>query len=400
MPVSRLAVSIVCLSVVSLAFGEEPALEPTGMPLQVPAGAVEHYDPALQQTGFFHGPTIDQATPEQIGVSPIHTVRGMKPIPSQEELPPIPESWLMSYWDPQPRIEVRGDAVFLQPNMYQSVRLATQSGSNITTKLNQGFQTSGRGEVEVHMNHIWSLQGSVLYMDGPISNNVPLGNTTSGAPILISQAVGGPLYNLPATFPTTATSMNMNWRNELFNSDAHLLCHYIPIKGPANEFVYGVGARYMAYNERVTVNYNNATTATTGQLYSVSENSMIGPQFLFRGRVNGPGPRLRLVSEAKIALLSNFVDDRTSTYTSAIGQTGSARYSRTQFASVYEGNFLVEFFVIRHMCIFGGFQIFYMDRVDRASGQFNANVATFTSQHKSIGDSFMYGPRAGVVLSY
>src|SRR5690606_13044976 len=86
-------------------FGQTPvaAPAPIGQPVEmgVPGGT-------------YLGPQFDPA------------LAGVPIEPAPADLPPIPQSWLRSLWDPQPWIEFRAEALWLHPDFPDSVPLGSQ----------------------------------------------------------------------------------------------------------------------------------------------------------------------------------------------------------------------------------------------------------------------------------
>src|SRR5690606_29707963 len=128
-------------------------------------------------------------------------------------------------------------------------------------------------------------------------------------------------------------------------------------------------------------------------------NNLAGPQVMARARVQGPGSKIRSVAEVKIGLMAS--DTRVTNSVFANGQLfGQNSYSRTIFGSLFESNFYIEYFLTENLTVYGGFQLFYVDRIVRGSEQIQQDINYFLTKHKDLGSLFMFGPRVGLVFSY
>lgn len=358
----------------------------------------DYSEPAAMMPPGMDG--YNQAMPAYGGPMMGDASGGGYPVP--QNLPPIPESWLNSMWDPVPCIEVSGEAMFAQPNMPGSVPLANQvlfpSGlGGINTKFNQPWITGAKITGEAHLDPLWSVLGSGFIVDGPNRSGIPLGVQDLTYFVASDAGLGlGPLSNLPAGFPTEADAVSMDWDFETYGADINVLMHYIPLKGPINDVAFGGGCRYLSVQDRVGLNFVDELNSLSGSLHAKTSNEMIGPQFYSRFRFMTPSKRIRCSWETKIALAANFADDYT-----AVGSNGYANVrSTTQFTPIVEGNALVEFFVVNHVTLYAGFFMLWADEVDRAANLFTSDINEFGNGNKHTGDLWMFGPRVGGTFSY
>lgn len=360
------------------------------------------------------GPPTEAPPPGPHGVAPMrmHLDAGQPEFsaygePTPQDLPPIPEVWLKSLWNPQPRLEIRAEAVWLQPEFDRTRALARQFQSNdafifslvdVSARADEYYVVAPRIAAELHANEMWSIEMTSFFLDGPNQDNVSFGQ--ADVPYLMTTAAGGPMFNTPAGFPAVADSVTVDWDFETFNADATILRHCIAMHGPVSDFAIGIGARYFRIDEKARLLAVDELNGLSGQLDVDVENRMAGPQVVMRTRLQGPGKRIRSVAEAKIGLMANAAENSTALGAGGVVvATGFA--SQTRFAPLVEANFLFEFFVAEHATVFGGFQIYYLDRVERVAEQFNPDLAVFASgADRDIGTMFMFGPRVGIVFSY
>ncbi|WP_145256844.1 hypothetical protein [Planctomycetes bacterium Pan216] len=345
------------------------------------AGVQPAIDPAVRQVSQF-----------------LHYQPDPVEVPEVPEAPPIPKSWTVSCWDPAPRLEAKAEAVFLQPNMKQSVSLATQypfGEQQVRTTLNQPYITGARIIGEYHFGIPWSIDSTFFLLLGPDREGIPLGTPDFAYFLSNNSGLGpGPLENLPPGFPQVADDMFMDWDLRNYSVDANILRHWTPLKTYINDVVLGLGVRWYQLDETVTVTYVDQLADNQGALRAQTENNMIGPQFVFKIR-SQVVKRVRISWETKIAMLANIVDDRTQVVGASVNE-----YSRTQFSALFEGNATAELFITKWLTAYGGFQMLYLDRVDRASGQFADDVDVFLSDHKAIDFLWMFGPRAGFAITF
>lgn len=321
------------------------------------------------------------------------------------DLPPIPASWSVSAWDPKPTLEARVEAVWLQPQFIGTVPLFTEFipdvnqnvvSSSVTGDLHSRYIAAGRVTGEAHLSVNKSIDGSIFYLNGP-DHSAMLG-ARDGTKFLTT-ANGGFFNNLAAGFPTVADFAQIHWAFENWGADASYLHHWVPLKGPVNDFAIGLGARGMFIDERTTLTFINELDPSQGDLRAKSENLLLGPQLMARVRIQSPLARLRAVAEIKFGLMTNATETRTFIFVDGV-QLATGSYNRTQFSPIVEGNFLLEYLVTNHLSVFGGFQTLYVGRVDRAARQITQNQAQFVTRHENIDDLWMYGPQAGILIHY
>lgn len=317
---------------------------------------------------------------------------------------PLPQSWIRQAFEPQPCIDARIDAIFLQANFSKSVPVASEwhivNNQPVLTPLpidhRDEYIAAPRGTLEWHWNEHGSLQVTGFTLDGPddvrgVGQNDPTKYMVT--------ANGGFLTNVPAGFPTYADALNVQWKLETDNIDFTLLHHFICAKGPISDLAVGVGARYFRVAERVAVQAIDEVNGMTGSFGAETENTMGGVQFTGRMRVITPLPRLRFWSEGKIGLMANSFDQQQAVYVNG-AVTSGGRQSNTVFAPIFEGNFMLEYLVYKNFTIYGGYQILFVDRINRASGQIRTDLSTYNAQTKSLGSLLYTGPHVGIAFYY
>ncbi|MBY0589309.1 hypothetical protein K2X85_19210 [bacterium] len=327
---------------------------------------------------------------------------------------PLPESWTNSLFDPQPRLELRAEAVWLQPNFDNSYPLArqTQSINQQFRQVDIGVRGEGepiatpRGTIEYHWNEQGSVEASGFYMDGPQQTNYNLSNADQ-AYYFDSNASNplerGFLVNTPPGFPLTATDATLDWSFRTWGTEINLLHHFVSMKGPISDLAIGLGGRFIKIDENVNLNLANEIDSTSAVMGVESRNSAAGPQFVARGRVNGPFKCVRFTAQGKIGLMANGTQ-----YKNTISTAGPAAFiapssfsdSQVIFSPLFEGLFGCEIYIWRNFVVFGGYQLLYMDRIDRAGGHFSQDLNQFTQPSKDFGDLFLYGPRLGAQWSF
>lgn len=329
------------------------------------------------------------------------------------ETPPIPESWLNSAFNPQPLVEARVEAVFYKVDFPESPSLAAEYRVNAQNAVEQfplsadrgrDYTTAIRGALDFHFNEFKSMELVGFYFMGPDSG-VPLGSvdttkflSSGGAQTPVNER--GFLTNLPAGFPTVADTLRLDWDFASYGAEFNFLHHFICPKGPVSDLAIGLGGRYFHMQEKVTLTAINELDNQIGRLRSESENSLAGPQIIFRGRVQTPLKRWRATAEGKIGFMANSaVDDTALSVGNADNRIGF-RQTETRFAPLFEGNFGFEYLLFNHMTLFGGYQILFIDRVDRAVERLSPDLNAYGGPQREIGSLLMMGPRAGVVIHY
>lgn len=322
-------------------------------------------------------------------------------------LPPIPQSWLASAWDPQPRFEVRFDVAFLQPDFATSRNLARQVQTNQNKYLindvgvdSHSEYTAGvRTALEWHFNEFKSLEFQGFFVDGPRQRSVPMGQSDFSLGLGAGVFPGGPMVNQPFDFPRISEEGRFDWNFEAFGAEINWLHHFIHPKGPLSDVAIGFGARYMGILENVQVRFLDEILLFSGNMQSDVENHLYGPQVVGRARIQSPFKRIRLVTEGKVGLMANAVQVNNQ-LTSNAGIFGISDNTDTIFSAIFEGNFMFEFFVTKHLTVFGGYELLYASRTLRAPEQLNPDLTNFVSPQKQIGNTFLHGPRVGLVFAY
>ena len=317
----------------------------------------------------------------------------------------------MGAWDPQPKLEIRPEMLFLQVNFPNTVPLASEQlvvdGAVVTTPVSlettQEFTAGGRLAIEAHFNEVLSFELTGFYMDGPDQSSQA---GSIDAVKYLTADNGGYMTNLPdtdpITFPIVANQMVVDWKTETYGDDFTLYYHLIMLRGAASDVAVGLGGRFLRFREltAVTAIDEVETPNLTGRLAARTDNRLAGPQLAARVRLQTPFSRLRAQAEGKIGLLANSFENAASVTDTNGDIPALGNWTGTQFSALFEGNFNVEWFVSNHITLYGGFQLLYADRVERASDQFQADASLFITDRRSTGSVFMFGPRGGILISF
>jgi hypothetical protein len=254
---------------------------------------------------------------------------------------------------------------------------------------------------------IHSFEGTVWTTVGP-NRLYTLGN--NDFPYFVTQpvtAVGGtvivPVTNAPAAFPTVADDVEFNYTNRIGNLEAMYWTHNTPDKGTVSDVAWGFGPRYIFSHEKIEVDYRNFVQqdfVTTGQLNARTKNDLFGMQFGAKATVQSPWKWMRSSMEGKVGLMSNDVRN----FTQVVDANGNipsfAAWTRHQFCPLFEFQYNMEFFISQYVTAYAGFHALYIDRVDRASQQFNSDLAFFTSAQKTQSDLLLFGPKLGFMMNW
>lgn len=336
------------------------------------------------------------------------------PQPPPQDLPPIPRSWLASFWNPQPTLEIRAEALFLKADFPTFLPLARQvqidpTGSvygyiDTVIEAKEQYIAAPRLALEWHINHYHSVEAVGFIMDGPNQYLQPLGQTDSSPFFLDANATNprarGYMTQLPPGFPTIADNILVNWLFRAKGGELNYLHHFILVDGPFSDLAVGIGARYFGIEEKVTAQFTDLSQGNLGFMGANADNEMAGAQILGRARFQTPLRWLRAVSEARIALMANTTQTRMSVFAPSSGYNVGTRFSTTVFSPLFEGNFLFECFLTKNITAFTGLQLLYSDRVNRAGGQFTPNVGQFLYDPERLSSVFLWGPRVGLVLAW
>jgi hypothetical protein len=328
---------------------------------------------------------------------------------------PLPESWTNTLFDPQPKLELRMEAIWLQPNFDDSYPLAIQ-----TQNVGQQFQqvpvgvygegepiVSPRGTIEYHWNEQGSIEASGFYMDGPDQTAYNLSGSDQ-AYYFDSNASNplerGFLVNTPGGFPLTATDATLDWGFRAWGSEINFIHHKVCMQGPISDLAIGLGGRFIKVDEDVTLRLANELDSSSAIMGVESRNSAAGPQLTMRGRFN-VFKCVRFTAEGKIGLMANGTQYKnsllaTNPAATFLPPTQSFSDSEIVFAPLFEGLFGCEIYIWKNFVVFGGYQLLYMDRIDRAGGHFVQNLGQFLVPEKNLGDLFLYGPRLGALLTF
>ncbi|MGL4464287.1 MAG: hypothetical protein ACRC1K_19220 [Planctomycetia bacterium] len=406
----RLMIAVGCLGIAAgasserHAVGQEPALVP-------PAAMGPDGAPLLDAPP--PGMPYEQLPAELGGPSgygaPVGLGSGQPGVPSYiDQVVPIPKAWLKSRWNPQPKLEARIEALFLQPNFRQTTALFSQFqatdnsnfvGEPVSIDVGDRWITSGRAAVEYHFNEAWSMEAAGFWLDGPKRIDAPVGGTDGT--LFLDPAQGGffELDTLPRAFPRISDNASVDWIFQAENVDFTMMRHYIPLKGPVSDYALGIGARYFHFEETVNLQINDQVNGNFGALESNVDNVLAGPQVQARMRFNGPWTWMRLSTELKVGLMANQISTTNSVFTDEFVRS-SITYERNQFAGLFEGNFFFEFFLHENASFFAGYHLFYADLVDRASEQLTGDLSAFVTDQDNTGSLWMHGPRAGLTISF
>lgn len=325
---------------------------------------------------------------------------------------PLPQSWTNTFIDPQPRLELRAEVDWLQPNFNNSFPLAQQTLPNGGAFAYQQQPTgvwgpgqmiaTPKGTVEYHWNEQGSAELSGFYMDGPQQSNYALGN--SDQTYYFNGDAGnatekGYLYNIPAGFPSTATDAFVDWNFRTWGAEVNLLHHFICMQGSISDLAVGIGGRYLQVDENVSLRVSNELDQLSATMSSKTSNHIAGPQFIGRARLNGPFRWIRWTAEGKIGLMANANQFKNTLQT---GLYGPAQFSdvTTNFSPLFEGNFGCEVYVWHNIVVFGGYNLLFVDRVNRSGGHFHQDLNYFVNQQQDLGSLFLYGPRLGALVTF
>ena len=332
--------------------------------------------------------------------------------PVQSSGLPLPEAWTNSLFDPQPRLELRAEVDWLQPSFNNSVPLALQTipngGAYAYQQQAVGVFGAGqmvavpKGTVEYHWNEQGSVEMSGFYMSGPSQSNYRMSNIdqtyyfNGDAP---NPAERGFLYDLPHGFPGVATDANLDWDFRTWGTEINMLHHFICMQGRVSDLAAGFGGRFLEVDENVSLRVSNELDRTSATMSSDTKNHLGGFQFVGRARVNGPGNRIRWTAEGKIGLMANGNQFNNTLLTNTYGP---AQFSdvTTNFSPLFEGNFGCEVYVWHNLVVFGGYNLLFVDRVNRAGGHFHQDLNAFINTQEDLGSLFMYGPRLGALMTF
>lgn len=399
-----LRASIASLFLIPLIPGWAAGQEETVLPQQAPAAGAPSPEQALENYYNSPGRASQQLMMEGASAPPVAAASAL----------PLPQSWTNTLFDPQPRLELRAEAIWLQPNFDNSFPLARQT-QNVGQQFQQvdvGVRGEGepiatpRGTMEYHWNEQGSIEASFFYMDGPQQTGYNLSNADQ-AYFFDSNASNplerGFLVNTPPGFPLAATDATVDWSFRTWGTEINLLHHFVCMQGPISDLAVGLGGRFIKIDENANLNIANEIDSTRSVMGVESRNSAAGPQFIARGRINGPFKCVRFTAEGKIGLMANGTQ-----YRNSLSVTGPATFfapqtfsdSQVIFSPLFEGLFGCEVYIWRNFVVFGGYQLLYMDRIDRAGGHFVQDLSRFTQPEKNFGDLFLYGPRLGALITF
>jgi hypothetical protein len=406
MPTLALCLGQAVLLLTARALAQEPtSIVPQGMPApSAVSGAPASPQQALENYYNSPGRASQQLMAEGVDAPPVSSGSSL----------PLPESWTNSLFDPQPKLELRMEAVWLQPNFDDSFPLARQV-QNVGQQFRPvevGVYGEGepivapRGTLEYRWNEQGSIEASGFFMDGPDQTNYNL-SSSDQAYYFDSNAANplerGFLVNTPAGFPLTATDASLDWGFRAWGTEINFLHHHVCMQGRISDLAIGLGGRFIKVDEDVTLRLRNEIDSTSAVMGVESKNSAAGPQLMMRARVNGPFKCVRFLAEGKIGLMANGTQ-----YRNTLSATGPASFvaprefsdSEVVFAPLFEGLFGCEIYIWKNFVVFGGYQLLYMDRIDRAGGHFVQDLERFTQPEKNLGDLFLYGPRLGGLLTF
>ena len=374
-----------------------------------------------------------QSPPGDIG---LEAYRGVGPqelgrqVGTQEgQVPGIPQAWAMSMWNPAPYFVIKTEMMFLRTDFDQP------DGGDLTL----GPSRNLAAQVEVTPSGQFSMLGQSLGIDTPYlvapritgewfnqdrckscevgfwasvgpARTYTLGN--NDFPYFVTQAVEVPvtpgtvvvpITNAPLAFPAVVDDVQWRYTNQVMNLEGMYWIHFTPEKGAIADCAWGFGPRYFFVHEKIHVDYRNFVNqdfATVGQLTTRSKNDLFGVQVGAKAILQSPWKWMRSSVEAKIGLMNNDVRNNTEVVDSNGVVAGEARWTRSQFSPIFEGNYNMEFFISQYVTFYAGFHVLYADRLDRASEQFNSDLSIFTSEQKNQSDILMFGPKVGFMMNW
>jgi hypothetical protein len=211
------------------------------------------------------------------------------------------------------------------------------------------------------------------------------------------------LTGIPAGFPTIADRATFKVDQRIGNIELMYWRHFTPEKGGCSDFAVGVGGRYMWLHEKVNLRFEDLVpdSATPfGILSARSKNDFFGVQLGAKAYLQSPMRTVRSFVEGKIGLLNNDARNDTSVINSVPEITSSGRWTRSNFSPLFEASYNFEIFISQYVTAFAGFNVIYIDRVERASEQFQPSLSTFVSPQKHQSDLLLFGPKFGFVMNW
>ena len=330
------------------------------------------------------------------------------------QLPPVPQAWMNSAFNPAPLLTVRTEALFWRSNQVNSPGLARQadivSGGTFGV-VDRGVDPGSRFFLtpRISVERSWPIGGHSLEVSGwgAVGPNT---TETIGRPdfplYLGGFAVGtvvtpAIVNNAPASFPLIADVASARIRQSAGDVELMWWKHCSPLKGAVADFAWGLGARYLWLNERLTARFEDQTTGSAtpfGELHVHSQNDLYGPQFGLKSILQFPLRKFRIASDAKLALLNDDVRHTNQVLTSVAADGTNGRYVRSQLAFAFDGSLTAEFFLSQYVTFFAGYQVLYVDRVERATTQLSADFAAFIATKKNQDTLLYYGPKIGFMM--
>ncbi len=330
-----------------------------------------------------------------------------------ERLPPVPQAWMNSAFNPAPVVLLRTEAMFLRSNQGASEPLARQAdivNGGVFGLVPRGVQPESRMFLtpRISMERLWPVAQRSLELSGWASVG-PNATEALGrgdfplflGPVTVGTTTPGLITNAPASFPTVADVGTVRIRQTVGNVELMYWKHASPMKGAVADIAWGFGGRYLWLNERLTARFEDqvAGSATPfGELGVRSQNDMFGPQFGAKSILQFFPRRFRVVSEARIGLLNNDVRHSESVTTSVGADATGGRQSSSHLSVAFDGSATAEFFISQYVTFFAGYQVLYVDRVQRASAQFTGDLTRFVGDKQNEGSLFYYGPKLGFVM--
>ena len=348
----------------------------------------------------------------------------------------IPEAWLHSAFDPVPAFEARVELLFLRPNFDDSGVVARRFGvdqvgiisrpgqrdfvdPDVRLDSKSQYITSFGFQLEKRHNEFWSFEVGGVYVGGPSDEDFdptpddsvliqvgPNGADVDdfvrlpGDRLLVGSAVGGPLTNLPAFFPQTATALRVDWDLEAGGFDVNAWRHCVPIKGRFADISFGAGFRYFGIYESVAAEFVNDDPGGggSGTLRTDTDNSLYGGQLGFRSTLQVT-KKFRLRGENFVAFMANYNDNEVAVEANG-GVVAENQFDSWDFAPLIETSLFGDFYVTPNLTFYAGFELIYVDRVSRAGDQVVPDLSAFLQNREDLGSSLIYGPRLGMQFNF
>jgi hypothetical protein len=335
------------------------------------------------------------------------------------QVPGVPQAWANSMWNPTSKLRIRTEALWLKPNFQRSSPMASQPGvqADGTFAINElpvsphtPYYLTPRLSVEYFCTDYFSIEATGFAMIGP-HRTYNLGSADfsyflSGTFAGDVSSFTAPFTNIPAGFPTVADIATVFYSQNIGNFELMGWWHWTPDKGACSDVALGIGGRYFFINEKINLRFEDklgvgsGMGATSGELDVRSKNDLFGVQVGGKATMQSPLKWLRSTVEGKIALMNNDARNNTQILDTTGAVVGNGRITHSDLAFLFEGNLNVEFFVSQYVTAYAGFNVVYIDRVERADQQLNTDLNAFVQPTKHNGDVLLFGPKVGFMMNW